>query len=196
MNERDFTLADDWQGQDPTGWLLSEKFDGCRAYWDGAQLWTRGGNVIDAPAWFTEGLPSDQHLDGELWAGRGKFQRASNAARLGSEHFGRSFLFVVFDCPTARGTWQERMTIAADSIVNARHAQVATYRPCAGLDDLVAEFLRVTNAGAEGLCLRHPRVARYETRRTENLLKVRWSHFIAEQMQFEPYVASAETLSA
>ena len=33
-------LADYW---------VSEKYDGVRGYWDGAQLWTRGGERINAP---------------------------------------------------------------------------------------------------------------------------------------------------
>lgn len=70
MNEKQFTLATDYHPAiDPAGWLASEKMDGCRAYWDGRQFWTRGGNVIMAPAWFTRGLPAS-HLDGEIWAVR------------------------------------------------------------------------------------------------------------------------------
>ena len=37
MNERQMTLGQDYAGEDLSGWFLSEKFDGCRAYWDGAQ---------------------------------------------------------------------------------------------------------------------------------------------------------------
>ena len=29
---------------DPTGWLMSEKLDGVRCYWDGSTLYTRNGN--------------------------------------------------------------------------------------------------------------------------------------------------------
>ena len=40
-----------------------------RAYWAGGHLWSRGGNLIYAPGWFTAGLPKDLELDvSEGWA--------------------------------------------------------------------------------------------------------------------------------
>src|SRR5262245_35748711 len=68
-------LAESWDGTtDPTGWWLSEKLDGVRAYWDGRQFLSRLGNVFYAPDWFVAGLP-EAPLDGELWLGRKQFQR-------------------------------------------------------------------------------------------------------------------------
>lgn len=57
----------------PKGYWMSEKLDGVRAYWDGTQLISRGGNKYNAPAAFVAGLPA-YALDGELWLGRKKFQ--------------------------------------------------------------------------------------------------------------------------
>src|SRR6185436_12194449 len=38
-------LAESWDGLlDPSGWWLSEKLDGVRAYWDGTKLLSRLGN--------------------------------------------------------------------------------------------------------------------------------------------------------
>jgi DNA ligase-1 len=51
---------------DPTPYLVSEKYDGVRALWDGQTLRSRAGNTIAAPAWFIAKLPK-QPLDGELW---------------------------------------------------------------------------------------------------------------------------------
>ena len=47
---------------------VSEKFDGVRGYWDGKQLWTRGGERVVAPAWFTAPLPPA--ADGRRAVGR------------------------------------------------------------------------------------------------------------------------------
>jgi ATP-dependent DNA ligase len=58
---------------DLSRYWVSEKYDGVRACWDGSQLLSRAGNVIHAPAWFTARLPTTP-LDGELWAGRGRFE--------------------------------------------------------------------------------------------------------------------------
>src|SRR5580658_9321513 len=65
-------LAERWDNvTDLTGWLMSEKLDGVRAYWDGKQFLSRQGNLYRAPDWFIEGLPSVP-LDGELWIDRKK----------------------------------------------------------------------------------------------------------------------------
>lgn len=77
-------LAAKWEGEDPTGWWMSEKLDGMRAWWTGSAFISRAGNAINAPAWFTAALPKVP-LDGELWCGRGQFTQVvsivKNAAR-------------------------------------------------------------------------------------------------------------------
>src|SRR6516162_3268653 len=93
-------LAERWDGvTDPTGWWLSEKLDGVRAFWDGKQFLSRLGNTFLAPDWFTAGLP-DVPLDGELWLGRKKFQRAvSIVRRQDKSDLWKEIRYVVFDAP-------------------------------------------------------------------------------------------------
>src|SRR6185437_10159889 len=51
-------LAESWDNAaDLSGWWMSEKLDGVRAYWDGKQFLSRQGNLYHAPEWFIEGLP-------------------------------------------------------------------------------------------------------------------------------------------
>ena len=51
-------LAHSWENDvDLTGWWMSEKLDGVRAYWDGKQFFSRQGNPFLAPDWFTAKLP-------------------------------------------------------------------------------------------------------------------------------------------
>ena len=40
------------QGMALEGYWVSEKLDGVRAYWNGEHLISKGGYVINAPAWF------------------------------------------------------------------------------------------------------------------------------------------------
>src|SRR6478609_7967580 len=84
-------LADYW---------VSEKYDGVRGYWDGKQLLTRSGQPIAAPAWFTAGWPPTA-MEGELWAGRGQFQKAVGTVRqqVPDHNAWRSIRFMVFDLP-------------------------------------------------------------------------------------------------
>lgn len=50
---------------DPAKYLVSEKYDGVRAVWDGKTLRFCSGRAVDAPAWFIAKLPPHA-LDGEL----------------------------------------------------------------------------------------------------------------------------------
>lgn len=51
---------------DPSGWLMSEKLDGVRCYWNGSKMYTRNGNSFYAPKEWQDKLPKIA-LDGELW---------------------------------------------------------------------------------------------------------------------------------
>ena len=72
-------LPDNFQ---PTGWMLSEKYDGWFAKWDGARFTSASGATISAPDWFTSGLPTTE-LRGELHAGRGGFEDVARIVRSG-----------------------------------------------------------------------------------------------------------------
>lgn len=65
--------AQRYENQPIEGWVMSEKLDGIRAYWDGEKLSTRQMRAIAAPEWFTKNLPPFA-LDGELWTKRGDFE--------------------------------------------------------------------------------------------------------------------------
>lgn len=68
-------LAKVWdpETQDPTGWLMSEKLDGVRCFWNGSTMYSRNGNKFFPPKWFKDALPKDLALDGELWTKRDDF---------------------------------------------------------------------------------------------------------------------------
>jgi DNA ligase-1 len=191
MNESQMTLCTDWEGQDPTGWLVTEKLDGCRAYWDGTHLWTREGNVIDAPRWFTAGLPADDHIEGELWAGRGRLDAARFACQHGGEFF-NVVCFRVSDCPTASGTWSERMATARRVIKAAEFAAPVAFWQCKGLAQLALGFYRLTAAGGEGVVLRSPTAVGYEHGRSKNTMRLKlgnpFIHLLAEAIANESSV--------
>jgi len=65
-----------YKDQNITGWVMSEKLDGIRAYWNGKNLLTRSGKIIYAPKWFTKNYPPFP-IDGELWSKRGDFENIS-----------------------------------------------------------------------------------------------------------------------
>lgn len=98
----------------PSGYMISEKLDGVRAFWDGGVsrghvfvpysndnkmatgLWSRYGNVILAPAWWLDRLPKIP-LDGELWLDHNSFQQTVSIVR--GQGDWTNIRFRVFDTP-------------------------------------------------------------------------------------------------
>lgn len=167
-------LAHRFEDQDPTGWWLSEKLDGVRAYWDGKQFVSRLGNAFLAPDWFIEGLP-EFPLDGELFGGRGRFQHTVSVARRMDRGTGwRSLAFVIFDAPALEHGFEDRLHHLEDHFASKPwpQAKVLEHRPCKGMTDLHEELRRIEGLGGEGLMLRKPG-SRYVAGRSDTLLKVK-----------------------
>lgn len=171
-------LAHKWETEhDPTGWWMSEKLDGIRAYWDGEAFVSRLGNRFFAPDWFIEDLPADT-LDGELWVGRKMFQKTTSIVRSGAAgQEWRSVQYVVFDAPNAKGGFEDRLAHAQKVLTKAGapHARWLEHVKCDGYDHLRDELRRVEALGGEGLMLRRPG-SRYEVGRSMSLLKVKTFH--------------------
>jgi DNA ligase-1 len=168
-------LAERWDNaQDLTGWWMSEKLDGVRAYWDGRSLISRLGNPFHAPDWFVAGLPGVP-LDGELWIGRKAFQRTVGVVRRQdqSDHW-KAVTFVAFDAPAVAGPFEVRLAFVRDHAErgNAAHLRAHDHVVCQGLPHLKDELARVEALGGEGLMLRQPGTG-YEVGRSSTLLKVK-----------------------
>lgn len=162
----DIALADYW---------VSEKYDGVRGYWDGANLITRGGRRIAAPAWFTAGWPHVP-LDGELWAGRGRFEQAQSAVarETPDDAAWRAMRYMVFDLPAQAGTFDERR-VALDRLVGAlgiAWLQAVPQRKIADRAALLALMKQTVKAGGEGLML-HRGASLYRGVRSDDLLKLK-----------------------
>jgi DNA ligase 1 len=168
-------LANVWNPSiDPTGWWMSEKYDGLRGYWDGRQLWSRQGNIIHAPDYFLAELPRDIPLDGELWIGHGKFEETISIVRseIPDDRWKRVH-FMVFDAPQAKGTFEQRMQFLRGTFPrDNRFVRVVVQERCQGAAQLLAERDRVVRLGGEGLMLRQPE-SEYEAGRSPTLLKVK-----------------------
>ncbi len=168
-------LAESWDGSiDPTGWYLSEKLDGVRAYWDGKQLYSRLGNLFHAPDWFLAGLP-DMPLDGELWLGRKRFQRTISIVRRQdkSDHW-KDIRYVLFDAPALEKNFEQRLEFVRAVVQASKsgYALAHEHQQCRGLEHLRAELARLEALGGEGLMMRRAG-SRYESGRSATLLKVK-----------------------
>ena len=177
-------LAKVEQGQaDVNLYLVSEKLDGVRAFWDGQVLRTRNGNTINAPAWFVENFPA-QALDGELWIGRGMFDRVSATVRRQTpdDSEWRQVRYLVFELPQAPGTFREREHAMRLVIQGAGvpWLQALEQFELGDRQELKRKLGEIIKAGGEGLML-HRADALYMTGRSDTLLKMKpWNDAEAE----------------
>lgn len=170
-------LANDYEDADidlPNYWV-SEKYDGVRAYWNGEHLLTRAGNVIHAPDWFTHGWPATA-LDGELWAGRGRFEAVAATVRdLTADHEAwQNIRFMVFDLPAHGGPFGARLT-ALQSLLTTMAIDWVRPAPQTRIADeaqLEKRLQSVAAAGGEGLML-HRDDSLYHAERSDDLLKLK-----------------------
>jgi DNA ligase 1 len=143
-------------GVDVSAYLVSEKLDGVRAYWDGAALFFRSGLAVAAPVWFTEKWPKTP-LDGELWIARGAFDALSGTVRKAQpvDAEWRRVGFHVFDLPGAPGGFAERAQRMAQLAATAgiAHLHVVAQARVANEAALQAKLKSLVAAGGEGLML-------------------------------------------
>lgn len=163
------------RGIDPNGWLVSEKYDGVRAHWDGRVLRFRSGTAIAAPAWFTRRLPA-QPLDGELWLDRGRFEALSGIVRrqMSDDASWQSLRYLLFELPGGEGSFTARARRLEEIVRQVGWPQLvaveqSAIESAAGLQQRLDQVL---HAGGEGLML-HRADAPYHIGRSPALLKLK-----------------------
>ena len=160
---------------DPADYWISEKLDGVRAYWDGQRLLFRSGRRIAAPDWFIASLPKAP-LDGELWMGRGAFERLSGVVRraIPVDEEWRGVRYMIFELPGAEGDFTARIAAMRRLVVhiNRRWVQMVEQSRVANRVELQQHLDAVVAQGGEGLML-HRADAPYVTGRSEVLLKLK-----------------------
>jgi DNA ligase-1 len=163
------------RGIDVAAHWVSEKLDGVRARWQGGRLYTRSGLLISPPEGFTHAWPAVE-LDGELWAGRGQFERASATVRKHAANPAdwQALRFMVFDLPEHPGAfgerWQALQSWAATS-TSSTWALVVQER-LRDETELQARLAQVVAEGGEGLMLHHG-AGHYRSGPSPHLLKLK-----------------------
>jgi DNA ligase 1 len=162
-------------GVDPSRYLVSEKFDGVRAIWDGAELRFRSGRTVAAPKWFTDRLPAHK-LDGELWLARGQFEVLSGMVRKvePQDDDWRQIKYLIFELPEAAGTFETRAARIREIVSAAQWPQLIAVEQTRGTTRaaLRDQLDRIVKSGGEGLML-HLADAPYITGRSDVLLKLK-----------------------
>ncbi len=160
---------------DPAAYLVSEKYDGVRAVWDGKVLKFRSGRDVAAPRWFIEKLPS-QAIDGELWLARGRFEELSGFVRRTEpvDAEWQQIKYMIFELPDATGSFAERARRIREIVAAANWPQLVAVDQFKVSDraKLKRKLDEVVRAGGEGLML-HLAEAPYTTGRSDVLLKLK-----------------------
>lgn len=159
---------------DVSNWLMSEKLDGVRGYWDGHRLLSKNGAPFDPPKAFTWNFP-DFEIEGEIWGGRNTFEKTIGVVKRQGPHEGWLELnFAIFDAPTAQGGFEERLKKAADWFAEhpSEFAFVIEHRPVESRRFLSEELKRIETLGGEGIILRR-RGSLYSAGRSGDILKVK-----------------------
>ncbi|WP_297442323.1 DNA ligase [Sulfurimonas sp.] len=163
-------LLKTYKDQNISGWVMSEKLDGIRAYWDGKYLLSRGGKIIHAPAYFTKEFPPFA-IDGELWSKRSDFSHISSIVRdrVPSREWSQ-ISYNIFEVPNAVGGLFERL-----EKVQPYKSNILKIIPQIAVKskENMRKFLKSVEAkGGEGLVVRDPNAV-YIAKRTSKALKVK-----------------------
>lgn len=153
FNHHELMHGRDYAGGDCTGHIAQRKWNGNFAGWDGVSLFTKSGNPILAPDWFTEGLP-DLPLCCELVARIEGAREATNLLqRKGNAGEWRTATLRVFDAPECRGGLRERLALAGDVMRKSSFAIPVETFDIRERNDLRSELQAALSLGWEGLMI-------------------------------------------
>ena len=165
----------DQEKHNPKGWLMSEKLDGVRCFWNGTTMFSRNGNKFYLPQWFKDQLPKDIALDGELWTKRDDFQRAVSIVKRQDENDDwKEITYMVYDAPCLKVNFAERLKVIEDSLskLNSKHCVFHKQVVCKSQEHLDEEMEKVLDVAGEGMMIKDPK-SKYEGTRSDKLLKVK-----------------------
>jgi len=153
-----------------TGWVMSEKLDGIRGYWDGKTLRSKHNNLIHAPKWFTKNFPPFA-LDGELWTKRGDFENIQSIVldQIPSDKW-QYITYNVFEVPNAKGDFLTRLSKV--DAYHDNHLKVIKQISCKDKEHLMRYLKEIEAKGGEGIIIKNPRLD-YFIGRSSEILKVK-----------------------
>lgn len=155
-------------------WVMSEKLDGIRAYWNGKELITKNGNKIYTPKWFIQNFPPFA-LDGELWTKRGDFENIQNIVldKIPSKNWNQ-ITYNIFEVPNQKGNFFQRIQIFKNwkSKKNIPHLKIIPQIVCNNEEHLNQFLEELVSKKAEGVIIKNPNSS-YFTGRINDILKVK-----------------------
>ena len=160
--------------EDIKGWVMSEKLDGIRGYWDGSRLLTRKGLPLNPPPWFIKNFPAFE-LDGELWSKQGDFEFIQSVVLDAKPGPGwEKINYHIFEVPNQKGTFLLRLDKAEEwfKSYSAPHVRVIPQILIQDRSDLDRFLIEVESRGGEGVIVKNPNIS-YHTGRSAHVFKVK-----------------------
>jgi DNA ligase-1 len=156
--------------QNVTGWMMSEKLDGIRGVWDGKHLYTKNGNLIHAPKYFTKEFPPFA-LDGEIWSKREDFENIQSIVldKMPSKKW-KTLTYNVFEAQTQKGDFLQRLSIVKK--FESKYLKLIKQIKCKSKEELDKYLKEIELKGGEGVIVKNP-VLDYFSGRSSQILKVK-----------------------
>lgn len=167
-----YQRATDHQGHECEGYYMAEKYDGVRAFWDGENFRTTGGNLINVPDELCERMP-ENHLDGELWMGRGRFDEMDTLRKRKQSHHSEwiEVKYMLIDAPRCPSGWEIRQ----DYLRGLKYpdwVEPIEWRQLHCRSQLVAFYNGLLGNGAEGVVLAKAQ-SLYEAGKSKNIVRLK-----------------------
>lgn len=166
-------LLEQYKNQDVSGWVMSEKLDGVRGFWDGEQLLSRQGYPLNPPDYFVKNFPPFA-IDGELFSERGKFEEISATVRATNPKGWYKLKLHVFDVPNAEGDLFQRLAVLEHYLQEnpTPHIEIIPQIPIKNQAHLQQFFKEIQQLGGEGVVVRNPH-SPYIHGRSAQILKLK-----------------------
>ena len=149
---------------------MSEKLDGIRGIWDGKHLYTKNGNLIHTPKFFTKDFPPFA-LDGELWTKRSNFENIQSIVldHKPSDKW-KVLTYNVFEVPFAKGDFLTRLEKV--KTFKGKYLKVIKQIKCKNKIHLNKFLKEIESKGGEGIVIKNPDLD-YFIGRSSQILKVK-----------------------
>lgn len=160
---------------DCIGWIVSEKLDGVRARFYNGRLLSRSKREFPCPKWFLDKITEAVGMlpvDGELYCGRGQFQKTVSIVRNGTTDNWSEVKYVIFDLVSEK-PYIERIKKLRSSVKINKHVDIINTDRISkdkNIDYWLNEF--TINVPGEGIIIRDPE-SPYIFGRSKSILKVK-----------------------
>lgn len=148
-------------------YLVSEKLDGVRGFWDGKNLYSKNQNRYDTPSEFIKDFPPFA-IDGELYFD-GDFEEIVSDVRSGE--FKKVSLYV-FEVPEQKGGLNDRLEVLKNYLKTHQNTKIKIIpqHHFKTKQEFFKFFKSVVGKGGEGVVL-HKKDTPYDTKKGGNVIK-------------------------